>query len=293
MEHEVIVQVLLSTYNGEKYLREQLESVINQKKVKTKLLVRDDGSSDNTNDILDSVDEIEVIRGSNIGAGESFFELIRLAGNYEYYALCDQDDIWDEDKIFSAISMLKEYDNVPALYSSNTRLIDSNCKEIGIENKNPNTSFGSAIVKNYATGCTVVFNKKLMNEVKGKKPQKVTCHDWWLNLVCLSIGGVSIFDNSAHISYRQHGNNVEGSDRSYIKKTIKRFHKFKNPVHRRSIIAENLLLFYGSQMCESTRRVLEDFRDESTVELLKNKELKTNNRIDTFLFKACLVFHKA
>ena len=93
-------------------------------------------------------------------------ELIKISSNADYYAFCDQDDVWDSDKLISAISKIECYDNIPAIYSSNTKLVDSNLNFIKKEDKNPVTTLGSAIIKNYATGCTVVFNKKLMDLLK-------------------------------------------------------------------------------------------------------------------------------
>ena len=104
------VVVLLSTYNGERYLRQQLESLINQKEVAVRILVRDDGSSDGTVKILDefSADKkLEYYRGNNIGAADSFIDLLFSAPISSFYALCDQDDIWDDDKLSVAVKRLE------------------------------------------------------------------------------------------------------------------------------------------------------------------------------------------
>ena len=159
------IQVLMSTYNGEKYIREQINSILAQTGVEVNLLVRDDGSKDKTLEILKGYKEIKIIEAKNVGATNSFLELLSLAGEYEFYAFADQDDVWDENKLKVAISKLENYD-CPAIYSGNTRLVDKDLNEIKCETLSPITTLGAAIVKNYATGCTIVFNKELMVHLK-------------------------------------------------------------------------------------------------------------------------------
>ena len=119
------VLVLLSTYNGSRYLQEQIDSVLNQDGVKVVLLIRDDGSTDNTLEILDrnslNHDNIFVITGSNCRSAASFMELVyeanRTYPDFDYYAFCDQDDVWCKDKLISAVNKLSESpDDTPSLY---------------------------------------------------------------------------------------------------------------------------------------------------------------------------------
>lgn len=292
MEYEKKIQVLMSTFNGEKYLNEQINSILNQKGVKVSLLVRDDGSVDSTKEIVRNKKNCVLEEGNNIGPGKSFFELINIAGDFEYYALSDQDDVWDNDKLITAIEMLEPYSEVPALYSSNTRLVDSGGRFIAHENKQPKITLGSSIVKNYVTGCTVVFNKKLMDIVKGKTPADVTCHDWWLNLVCLSVGGISVFDKMAHISYRQHGNNVEGADSSIIKQIKKRYNKFLHPKHRRKIIAKSIVDLYGNSLTEESTSLLNFFSGNKRNKIVFNRNFKTGSIINNILFDICVIFDR-
>ena len=110
------VQVLLSTYNGEKYIREQLDSILTQKDIEVSILIRDDGSTDSTVDIIHEYcsnnSDIKLIKGSNMGACKSFFELFKEADmGYDYYALADQDDYWYADKLTVACNMLAKIDN--------------------------------------------------------------------------------------------------------------------------------------------------------------------------------------
>ena len=103
--------VLMSTYNGEKYLREQLNSLVTQKFKPDQIMIRDDGSNDSTMDIIkyyaDSYKFIKYYQGENLGPAKSFMELINKAEDADYYALCDQDDVWFDDKLSTAVDTLE------------------------------------------------------------------------------------------------------------------------------------------------------------------------------------------
>lgn len=212
------VLVLLSTYNGSRFLTELLDSVLNQSGVDVSILIRDDGSKDNTVDILkkyvDKNDNITLIEGKNIGVIGSFNSLIEnpLTKKFRWMAFCDQDDIWLPDKLSSALEKLqsKSDQNSPMLYCSNTTLVDSQLNEIGMS-YNKEFSFGknTAIVRNIATGCTEVFNQAAAEKYRigiGKFPE---LHDYWMYLVCSFLGTV-IYDFNSRILYRQHENNTVG-----------------------------------------------------------------------------------
>ena len=219
------VQVLMSTYNGEKYLEEQIESILNQDIVTVSLLVRDDGSSDSTKSILKKYSEkysnIKVVYEDNIGVKKSFLRLVQLSDNgYDYYAFSDQDDIWKDDKLTSAVNILNSYDSKkPLLYGSSVQLMYNEGLG-GIQFKNSGTEFGNFLVKNYFPGCTTVFNnslKKLICKTDYDLLSNKPLHDHWINLICSGCGGKIIFDTTPHIYYRQHDSNVVG-DVSIIKK---------------------------------------------------------------------------
>ncbi|WP_283650555.1 glycosyltransferase [Dubosiella newyorkensis] len=280
------IQILMSTYNGEKYLKEQLDSIFKQKGVKVHLLVRDDGSKDETLKILKQYDEIEVVTGKNEGPTNSFLDLIELAGDYDYYAFSDQDDVWDDDKLLVAISMLAMHEG-PAVYSSDTRIVDEDLQFIKKETKSPVVTLGSAIVKNYITGCTTVFNKELMVMLKKYKPNHAPFHDWWINLVCLSIGGKSIFDNKPHISYRQHGDNVVSGNATFIKKWSSRLKKFIQKPYGRDKMAQEIIEKYADNISGDNYRILNAMMNKKYT-----KEMRTGNVVDDLLFALCLIFRK-
>jgi rhamnosyltransferase len=297
------VTVLLSTYYGEKYLQEQLDSLINQCSIRINIIVRDDGSKDLTTYILTQYEAKGILswyQGENIGSTNSFMDLIYNAPESDYYALCDQDDVWDSDKLKVAVDYLEEVDKEKAaLYSCNTRLVDANLNFLKIENKKPLLTFGSSLVKNYATGCTIVFNRKLLELIKIYKPRKISDHDWWINNVCLATGGVSIFDNKAHIMYRQHGKNVIGSSAKKWGKIVYRVKKFfRDRSHTRVNFAYELLEGYKQLMGQTEIEITNLFYNYrcnigSMIGLLRCKYIRTANKLDNILFFIYVIFKRA
>ena len=228
------VAVLMSTYNGEKYIREQLDSIFNQENVLVKLFVRDDGSTDSTVDILKEYSHrfpIEIILdGENVRPGESFMRLVYKFADepgIEYYAFADQDDIWLADKLSTAIRHLKEIGHVtPALYSSN-QYIYTNGENKGVRHEEPQRiDLISHMTKNTIAGCTFVFNKALaqiVDEADRPDPRilRYRLHDAWMMLVAITNGKV-IYDKTSHMLYRIHSENLVGIKRmSFSDKIIK------------------------------------------------------------------------
>lgn len=279
------VQVLMSTYNGGEYLKEQIDSIISQIGVEVHILVRDDGSKDETLEILKQYKNIEIIEAQNVGATRSFLELITIAGDYDFYAFADQDDIWDTDKLEIAVEALEQF-RVPAIYSGNTRLVDGNLNFIKDETLKPITTLGSALVKNYVTGCTAVFNSDLMKYLKMYSPIHVPFHDWWVNLVCLSIGGVSIYDSEPHMNYRQHGNNVVSGNESAWKKWISRLKKVNKPYHR-DLMAQEIINAYKVYISPRDMEILNAMMNRSYV-----NAMSTGSQIDNILFRFCLCINR-
>lgn len=211
------VTVLVSTYNGQKYLSKQLDSLISQVGVDMKIIVRDDGSSDGTRQILrnyaQTYSNIQLLFEDNCGAEESFNKLCQYSLQQDltdYYAFCDQDDVWDNDKLSIAIQSLEKFDHlVPNLYFSNLRMVDDtlsyirdfyNEKEVDIDNK-------LSLVQIFTYGCTCVFNQSALSIYC--KVNNKSFHDNWIYIICSFMGNV-FYDSSAHIQYRQHSSNLSG-----------------------------------------------------------------------------------
>lgn len=233
IENNIIV--LLSSYNGEKYIGQQIESILKQNiKRDIKLLIRDDASNDRTVEIIkqymNNDNRISLFQGDNIGYIASFFELINGAGEYGYYALSDQDDVWDEDKLLIAIQRIEaENFSGPILYGSTSRLTteDLNVYEI-TQRKNKKLTFYNIIIQNILPGHTQVMNNKLINLLRSNIDySKIYVHDSFITNVAIIFGKV-IFDNNPHTNYRQHNNNQVGYGKGYfgwLKERMRRIKK--------------------------------------------------------------------
>lgn len=215
------VTVLLSTYNGIRYLAPLMESVLGQRDVDCHVVVRDDGSSDATRELLNSYagqdGRIRVVAGANQGVVASFFTLMRLAPvDTRYVAFCDQDDVWEPSKLSRAVAMLGAgSDSEPAMYCSRLKIVDDDLRFLAYSDRlrRPPT-FGNALVQNIATGCSVVVNRAALDMLTAHPPDTdhVIMHDWWVYLLTSALGRV-VVDDQAHILYRQHSGNVVGAVR--------------------------------------------------------------------------------
>lgn len=218
------VQVLMSTYNGEKYIREQIDSILNQKGIEVNLLIRDDGSSDNTVKIIQEYagkdSRVTVYSGANLKSAKSFFDLVAKAGNADYYAFSDQDDVWALDKIEAAVKTLSTKDNTkPLLYYCNMKVVDENLNFLYLlhaHNKRTDYRY-SVLTEYYAAGCTMVFNEAAQELCSNHIPQGNIMHDTWMEVLCQFFGTV-YYDPNAYIFYRQHSNNVIGVPTSKLQR---------------------------------------------------------------------------
>ena len=215
------VTVLMSTYNGKRFLKEQIESILNQSGVEVTLVIRDDGSSDGTKEILKEygrLDNVKVFFGENEGPAMSFMSLVRDAEmETEYLAYADQDDIWLPEKLKEAVSAIGHRRERAVLYCSNQTVADEEGHGICLRYKeDPPTDLLNIIDKNHIAGCTMVMNSRLTALLKEKRPSdeliRERMHDTWTIAVAASVGKV-IYDPRSFICYRQHEDNVVGLKR--------------------------------------------------------------------------------
>lgn len=281
------VQILMSTYNGEKYLKEQINSILNQENVEVSLLIRDDGSTDKTISILENIakenENLVYYEGKNIGAARSFMDLVYKSKEADYYAFADQDDVWNSNKIISAIQKIEDDNNKPSLYISAVEVVDEQLNTMEIKKVTGNFCFEGEMAKNFATGCTMVFNKKLCDIIKTYNPSYIIMHDSWITRVCYAIGGNVIIDENAYIKYRQHGNNVVGYNDEGFKKLRKQLKiAFVDKVSMRVNIAKELKNGYEELFTEHTKQVVDKLinyqKDKKAKKwLLQNKNFRTNS----------------
>lgn len=252
---EVNVLVLMSTYNGEKYLREQLESIFQQRDVHVSLFIRDDGSKDGTVSILreyENFPNCTIEYGHNIGAKNSFFWLIENSPDCEYYSFSDQDDVWDEDKLSVAIRTLMKFKSV--LYHGLAGRVDSDLRPLDNEPYSPINSFGSSLLTS-STGCTMVFSRALMETLKSYIPKDASMHDAWVYRVAYALDYPVYYDTVSHMKYRQHGNNVSGGQMSFTKK-IKKVLSNKSLKYN---VAKEILMGFGDKMSSVNLNLLRLF----------------------------------
>lgn len=262
------VTVLLSTYNGSKFLQQQLDSLYQQTYPNIRILARDDGSTDATLAILQSEQAkglLGLLEGhGNLGAAFSFFELLKAAAatDTEYVAFCDQDDVWHPDKIARAVTQLSGVaDDRPAMYCSRAELADENLKHIGYTDLPKKIGFGNALVDSVATGCTIVLNQEAVRLVGQNLPARVVIHDWWCYLV-VSCFGMVIFDETATLKYRQHGANAIGVAANAYGRFARKYRRFfgSGEGHRwMSEQAAMLLEIFKDSVPRSNRKILENF----------------------------------
>ena len=258
------VLVFLSTYNGERFLREQIDSILAQKGVEVFIRASDDRSTDSTPDILAKYKQAHsnfdyYINEVNRGFTYNFLDNLYSANgdSFDYFAFADQDDVWLEDKLLIAIEHLEKMDSPHGnLYCSNLRLVDANLNPIGMQE-------GPAALKikkhmyltaNIATGCTIVFDRALFLQTRKHHPESIYLHDYWMLLVAVFTGGF-YYDIEGHILYRQHGNNQIGSNKSFFTKG--KMSAFLHPKHRTSDLLSEFHRLYKEDLNAEDERLID------------------------------------
>lgn len=222
-----MVSILLSTYNGEDYINDQIQSILQQTYKEWNLFIRDDGSIDKTVVIVKSLQKtdsrirfIEDNRG-NLGVVGSFITLLYSVES-DYYMFCDQDDVWLPNKIERSLRCIKEKEisgeNIPVLAYSDLKVVDAKLNIIsesffnycGTDRliKNPDFHYTGSMIP----GCVMMFNKKARDLILDFKGFKHIIHDYGLVLKVISKNGCLASIPEALILYRQHNNNTMGAE---------------------------------------------------------------------------------
>lgn len=294
------VCVLLSTYNGEKYVREQMDSLRAQKGVDLKIVVRDDGSTDHTCQILETeYPEAELRKERNVGCERSFMELLYSAPEADYYAFCDQDDVWMEDKLDAAVKKLAEMKG-PAIYGCNLMACDEDLKPMKVIHDEKSVDTLRKMIDKGCFfnlhGCVLVWNKCLQEVLIKHRPSYVTAHDTWVNYVGNLIGTM-VIDEEPHIYYRLHGNNVSGyaqNGRERLKKGFSRYFGKNHP--RRDLLAKELLDGYASEIDRSRKsyhevKLLAEYKRSllSRIFLMRSDSIKLKKNPDRIFWRLCIL----
>lgn len=264
--------VLLSTYNGEKYLKEQLDSLLLQSYKDFKIIARDDGSTDGTKEILKSYD-IELLSSSeNLGVKKSFETLLKYAcenSDAKYFMFCDQDDVWNHDKIEQTFKKMQELENIygkgiPLLVHTDLEVVNEKLETLSSsmwksEHINPKANtLNKLLIQNTITGCTTMINRTLAMRSLSIS-SKAIMHDWWIGLIVGAFGKIGFIEEST-MKYRQHGKNDTGAKNYNYSFIINKLKKFSDiNIDKNIFQAKEFLEEYKEQLDEKSKIMLEDF----------------------------------
>ena len=221
----------MATYNGEKYLKWQLKSFLDQTHKHWKIAVSDDGSTDCTLSILNDFqkelgnERVSLFSGPKQGHSKNFLSLIcNNDVTADYYAYSDQDDIWETDKLERAIESIKKVpSDIPALYCGRTTLFDDSGKILGYSKLFTKTPcFQNALVQSISGGNTMVFNqaaRELLQKVR--TDVAIRSHDWLSYLIISGCGGFVFYDSYPSLRYRQHNDNLIGMNNTWAAKLFR------------------------------------------------------------------------
>lgn len=262
------IKVLLSSYNGEKYITQQVDSILGQTHTNLELFIRDDGSTDETVKLLEMYQKdtrVHLFLGTNIGFVRSFFSLLDVAGEADYYAFADQDDVWLPNKLEMALEKMKNsHEDKPVLYFSNYEFCDAQMNYLSTHsNKPPKICFRNSLVDCVPLGFNMVVNRTARELTVNNLPQKSTGHDWWMYMLCAGLGEL-VYDERVTVKYRRHTENVSGAEYNFWQFQIWRFKRFFlngyfKKIHEQIKEFETL---YGKRLSMEDQKVLSMFTKE-------------------------------
>lgn len=270
------IDILMATWNGSRFIGEQLESIFGQRLQNFRLIVRDDGSGDSTLDIVEQYrsrysDRVVVRENPSRQGACRTFSLLAEESTAPYIAFCDQDDIWREDKLELGYTAAKHVEaehgvHTPVLVFSDLELIGEDSKRLApsmwkMKHVNPHrASLGTMLVQNLVSGCTVLGNRSLL--VSGIPiPHGAIMHDFWLGLVAAAFGILHPL-NETTVRYRQHQNNTLGSGSGWrianaLKLLVCDDPGFRNEIEASRRQSRNFADRYASQLSAQQREILQ------------------------------------
>lgn len=270
------IDILLSTFNGDTYLKELLDSVLNQTFKDWRLIVRDDGSTDGTYEIVLNYckqfsDKITFVndKDTHLGACQSFAKLLEYS-TANYIMFCDQDDVWLPTKVAVTLNKMCElealHDGFPILIHTDLKVVDRDLRIISesfwkFQHINPEfKKINNLLLTNNVTGCTMMINREL-KKLSMPIPENSVMHDWWIALVA-SVFGVTAYINSATILYRQHGKNDTGAMRysiRYFMSGVGRLDESMNFIQKIVIQSKSFYFVFKSRFSHDKQEVVYKF----------------------------------
>lgn len=271
MENQV--HIVMATYNGEKYVREQMDSLLSQTHKQLTIEVCDDGSTDGTVAIIreymakDTRVKLHV-NTQNCGYVKNFLTGIKRC-QAPYVMLCDQDDIWREDKVAQTLRVMKEAEKEmsgkPVLVFTDAECFDSDTKRtLGFFHETSHLDVKKVdtahlFMENKCIGCTMMMNRAVLPYLE-ELPEEIRVHDWWLALICSHFGTIR-YVPQATLRYRQHeGNQIGGSSfGGYLKKRLAHIREQRQALLLTYRQGAAFLHLFGTQMDKKQRIVAEQF----------------------------------
>ena len=298
--------VLMATYNGQNYLQAQIDSILNQEtSIPFDLIVRDDGSKDDTVQILESYREkglLTYYTGANMGAAKSFIQILRDHPGYDYYAYADQDDVWEPGKLEKGLQAVIGQTE-PAIYCTNAALVDSQLQSLGrnTHRERPTYNLVSVLcLASCAQGCTSVFNQALAQAIQQREmPEVFIMHDSLVTCLCALMGGKIIYDHEPSMQYRMHGANVFGmvtAKQSLFRVLKSRWLEItEKPKVSTYTQLRNILNTYGDLISEENQALCKtviaaEKRLGARLKLVFNKDLKHDTFNKTLTKKLQILF---
>lgn len=305
--HKPTVHILLATYNGAQFLTEQLESIARQTHSAWTLTISDDGSTDNTLALIAEfavriTQPLTVLQGpGQKSSTRNFCHLIQNAPAAEVsdlYAFCDQDDVWLDKKLERAVQWhASQQSHAVRLYCSRTQFVDEQLKPIGLSpgiQRPP--SFGNALVQNIASGNTMVMSHDVLMAQKKVNPEHSVWHDWTTYIVTMALAGRIWFDDEPCLLYRQHPQNVIGSNTGPIAAILQMPALLKGRYRHRAEINQHCILNLLKEMPGETIEIFEQFQrliqaksGISSLQFFLNSSLRRQKTSANFVFAMALL----
>ena len=279
-----MVDIILGSYNGEQYIGEQIDSILNNSYLGWRLFVCDDGSKDKTGEIVKEYEKnypgkiFWMPNSKNKGVVANFLDGARQCTG-EYIMFCDQDDFWLEEKIKVTLDFMKKTEQetktgTPVVVFTNATVVNQTLDvkkgsfhELGHLDATK-LDLGHMLMENKMMGCTVMFNRstkeKLLEvpeELMLDMQKNIRMHDWWIALIAASFGKIAYL-NQQTMLYRQHDTNVVGSQKLSIKMIVEKFmgfRKIREVLYATCGQADAFSKLYGDKLDGKTRNVIEDF----------------------------------
>lgn len=294
-----MINILLSAFNGAAYIEEQLDSIFSQVYQEFRVYIRDDGSTDDTVQVVKQYiqannvsDRIVLACGDNIGFCKSFFELLYMASEGDYWAFCDQDDYWYPDKLRLAVEWMEKQGDkdIPLLYHSGFELGNADMtKKTSYHPRYFRYEFYNSITSNIFFGFAITINRGLYEKLILANPEEIKYHDWFAAMITAAFGKYHL-SGQVEAVHRQHENN--SSPLFFVKKIPHGIKLLKGDTFYTNNAREFMRLF-GDELKASDRELLEWFVNEQYS--LKNAFKKAffkkrwNSQIPVELILRCLM----